>query len=229
MKSIVFYGDPHNDFAPLLAALAEQPADCVIMMGDLLDGRSPESATALASIQDLLDGPTEVYWIHGNHETDSTEIHDKTLVALHDTNLHARSQTILGGLRIAGLGGVFRGKVWIPDGRYANEIAYHSRADMVDSLEHNELWRGGVPLRHRTSIFPEDFDALSKLHADILVTHEAPSTHCHGFTAIDDLAETMGVKVLIHGHTHSTYEARLYNGIQVRCVGKQEVLRIDIP
>ena len=45
-------------------------------------------------------------------------------------------------------------------------------------------------------------DALSLLRADILVTHEAPSVHRFGFTAIDELATSMQVKKLFHGHQH---------------------------
>ena len=34
-------------------------------------------------------------------------------------------------------------------------------------------WRDGLPRKHRSSIFPEDYFRLESLHADILVTHEA--------------------------------------------------------
>jgi cytosine/adenosine deaminase-related metal-dependent hydrolase len=44
--------------------------------------------------------------------------------------------------------------------------------------------------------------ALSKLRADILVTHEAPSCHPYGFAAIDALARAMGVVRSFHGHQH---------------------------
>jgi hypothetical protein len=43
---------------------------------------------------------------------------------------------------------------------------------------------------------------LSKLRADILVTHEAPSTHPHGFAALDELARAMSVSKTFHGHHH---------------------------
>lgn len=35
----------------------------------------------------------------------------------------------------------------------------------------------GIPLRHRTSIFPSDIEALEKQKADILICHEAPKPH----------------------------------------------------
>lgn len=38
--------------------------------------------------------------------------------------------------------------------------------------------------------------------ADILVTHEAPSCHSHGFRGIDVLAQSMKVKLTFHGHHH---------------------------
>ena len=59
---------------------------------------------------------------------------------------------------------------------------------------------------------------------DILITHEAPSCHRLGFSEIDDLAEIMGVKLIVHGHYHETYRGELPNGIRVIGVGKAEVL-----
>ncbi|NDP63072.1 MAG: hypothetical protein GZ092_10600 [Polaromonas sp.] len=44
--------------------------------------------------------------------------------------------------------------------------------------------------------------ALSKLRADILVTHEAPSCHPHGFAALDALARSLRVVRSFHGHHH---------------------------
>ncbi|GCL66129.1 hypothetical protein AQPW35_52100 [Rubrivivax pictus] len=37
----------------------------------------------------------------------------------------------------------------------------------------------------------------------MLVTHEAPSWHDHGFAALDSLAVRMGVRWLVHGHHHT--------------------------
>ena len=65
-----------------------------------------------------------------------------------------------------------------------------------------ERWRGGLSLRHRTSIFPSEVEVLSKQRADILVTHEGPSMHRHGFYGLDRLADAMGVRHLVHGHLH---------------------------
>ena len=230
MKSIVFYGDPHNDFGPLKRSLEERPADCVVVLGDLLDSRDERASKhALEDIQFLRDLDCEFCWIHGNHESDNAFIYDATIADLGYYNLHAGTRQILGGLRIGGLGGVFRGKVWLPGSRYHKDVTYETREDMLRSLTPAETFRKGIPLRHRTTIFPEDVDALERLSTDILITHEAPSTHPHGFSVLDDLAEQMGAKVLVHGHTHMSYEATLYNGTKVVCVGKREVFRIDIP
>lgn len=64
----------------------------------------------LASILDK----TEIWFIHGNHDTDTEADHDHLFgSAMADRNLHGRVVEIA-GLRIAGLGGVFRCKVWTP-------------------------------------------------------------------------------------------------------------------
>ncbi len=86
-------------------------------------------------------------------------------------------------------------------------------------------FRGGSALRHWTSIFSEDMRALARLHADVLVTHEAPSTRRYGFEVLDDLARDMGVRLVVHGHHHEPcYGAELFGGIHVVGLGKGEMM-----
>ena len=56
--------------------------------------------------------------------------------------------------------------------------------------------------KHKSSIFADRYDDLSRQRADILVTHEAPGFHPHGFDALTLLAVGMGVKQSFHGHQH---------------------------
>jgi hypothetical protein len=42
--------------------------------------------------------------------------------------------------------------------------------------------------------------------ADILLTHEAPAVHPHGWRAINELAEALGVQVVVHGHHHQNID-----------------------
>jgi hypothetical protein len=93
------------------------------------------------------------------------------------------------GLRIAGLGGIFRGQVWAPPGEWLHERP----EDFAARCGKGNLWRGGLPRKHRSSIFPADYFGLVGQRADILVTHEAPSSHPHGFDAIDELGRSLGV------------------------------------
>ncbi len=44
--------------------------------------------------------------------------------------------------------------------------------------------------------------------AGILVTHEAPSCHPHGYSEIDELAQAMGAKMVVHGHHHDCLDYR---------------------
>lgn len=62
--------------------------------------------------------------------------------------------------------------------------------------------------KHRSTIFFDVYEALSHMRADVLVTHEAPSVHPYGFTAVDELARAMGVKALFHGHHHDNRDYR---------------------
>ena len=141
---------------------------------------------------------TEIWFIHGNHDTDSEADHDHLFGSkLADRNLHGRVVEIA-GQRIAGLGGVFRGRVWAPPAA----ARFDSPQQYLAQCGKGNRWRGGLPLTHRSTIFPVDFEKLQKQRADILVTHEAGSAHPHGFAAIDQLARSLGVRTSFHGHHH---------------------------
>lgn len=190
--TILFYGDPHGGFDPLIEAVGQHRPAAVVLLGDLQAQRPLE--VELASILDR----TEVWFIHGNHDTDSDADHDHLFgSALADRNLHGRVVEIA-GCRIAGLGGVFRGQVWAPPAPWQIESA----RTYVAQAGRSNLWRGGLPRKHRSTIFPADYQALQSKRADVLVTHEAPSCHPHGFSAIDDLARSLKVRRVFHGHHH---------------------------
>jgi len=66
------------------------------------------------------------------------------------------------------------------------------------------------------AIWFHEFEAMKKkIRADILVTHEAPSSYRHGFQVIDELALAIGAKKIFHGHHHTFYNKVLNNGISV--------------
>lgn len=79
-----------------------------------------------------------------------------------------------------------------------------------------DRWRGGA-------IWYEDYEKLLSQRADILVVHEAPSTHHYGARAIDDLAVAMGVQLIVHGHHHVTYVAQI-NEIRVHGIDAAVVM-----
>jgi hypothetical protein len=170
-----------------------------------------------------IDQGWDVRWILGNHDTETESAYDH--LTNHPGDLGLQVATI-GGLRIGGLPGVFKPRVWHP---LEGPPSFRTRAAFQAALRPGEPWRGGLPLFHRDTIFPEDFDALAALRCDILVTHEAPSSHPHGFAAIDALAETCGARLIVHGHHHQSYEAILPNGIKVRGLGLSEPWLLDFP
>jgi len=87
-------------------------------------------------------------------------------------------------------------------------------------VDRKKRWRGGLSLRHRVSIWWEDYERLSRQRADILVTHEAPVSYPrYGYREIDDLARRMKVKLIVHGHHHTDYQAQTSDGIGVIGVG----------
>ena len=216
-------GDPHGDFAPLIdaaqVALRERRAPgAVVLLGDLDLDAPLEQVLA-----PLIEAGIGVWWIVGNHDGDRAHWHDRLFgSALAENNLSGRV-VALGGLRIAGLGGVFRERIWYPPGapRFA------TREDYLRTLAPQRRWRGGLPMRDRATLWWEDYAALWECEADVLVTHEAPGCHHHGFTVLDELAESMGARRIVHGHHHEGYCTTLANGIAVQGVGLAGVTALD--
>lgn len=192
MGRILFCGDTHGRFAHVVKAVHEHQPAAVVFLGDLQPQRLLDK-----ELEEILD-LTEVWWIHGNHDTDSEEDYDNLFgSALADRNLHGRVAEIA-GIRVAGLGGIFRGQVWLPP----KPARFASPAQFTAQCGKGNLWRGGLPRKHWSSIFPSDYAALAAERAEILVTHEAPSCHPHGFSEIDELARKLGVHASFHGHHH---------------------------
>jgi predicted phosphodiesterase len=212
---ILFAADCHGDFVPLIEEAG--PATAVVLLGD----QEPQGDLAV----ELGPGVApKTWWIYGNHDSDDPEcmVHHASMA---NRNLHCRVVEIE-GMRIAGLGGVFRQKKFGVDKTtrldgIANVRPYDTRESIA------RLRRGRVNVaKDFTTIFPEDIEALLALagKVDILVTHEAPESHALGFQIIGDLARAMGVKMLIHGHHHERYSATLAGGIRVEGIGMAGML-----
>jgi hypothetical protein len=217
-RPILFAGDPHRNFAPILRACHALPPGSLILLGDC------DCPAPLAHIlAPAIDQGWNVRWILGNHDTETEAAYDNLTSHHGDLGLQVTS---VGGLRVAGLPGLFKPRVWHP---HEGPPSYKTRAAFQAALRPNEPWRGGLPLFHRDTIFPEDITRLAALACDILVTHEAPSSHPHGFAVIDALAEACGARLIVHGHHHQSYEAVLLNGIRVRGLGLAEPWLLDLP
>jgi len=195
---ILFCGDPHGRFDHIIDAVHEHRPAAIVLLGDLQAPKQLEQV-----LEPILD-KTDIWFIHGNHDTDSDADYDNLFgSALAERNLHGRIAEI-DGLRVAGLGGVFRGQVWGPPAIWNAETP----DDYLARCGEANKWRGGLPRRHRSSIFPVDYFALGGKTADVLVTHEAPSVHRHGFDAIDELARSLKVSKTFHGHHHDCLDYR---------------------
>lgn len=198
---VLYCGDPHGTFAHILEAAADLRASAVILLGDL-DAAAPLHEL-LAPIADL------IYWVPGNHDTDSAENFANTFDSqLASKNIHGRVVRLPDGTNLAGLGGVFRESVWYPNlGGEAGEPKFRSREQHAKSTPRQDRWRGGPHLRHWSSIYPDVVDHLATQRADVLVTHEAPTYHPNGFPILDTLAQSLGVKVSVHGHHHDRIDS----------------------
>jgi predicted phosphodiesterase len=229
--SLVFIGDIHQHWHFVEAGLAALPAPpaAAILLGDIQCDRPLDELAA-----PLLRRGIAVYWIHGNHDNDGGPDMWANL-ASRERNpltapgaLHARVLNIA-GVRIAGLGGTFRPRVWGPP----STARLHKRAELADDLSGLGPAYGlnqRAALAHSLSsaaIWPEDIDALAAQKADVLVTHEAPSSHKAGSGVIDELARAMGVRVIVHGHHHVASHAWAADGLRVLGVASAWGLALD--
>lgn len=205
--SVLFYGDPHGRYQNLFNAIEQYSPSAVIVLGDFMLDKPLEQQVA-----PLLD-KTDFWFIPGNHDTDQDVFYQSLFKSeLAHRNLSGRVE-VIAGLRIAGLGGVFRGKVWHPDlnkgqPKWRSRNEFMQAQPRVAQLQ-AETRYDGLIRQHHSSIWWEDYERLWQQQADILVTHEAPSSHKHGFKQIDDLAFAMGIQRLFHGHHHVNYTAVL--------------------
>lgn len=233
----LFCGDPHGRFDHILQAIQEYQPEAVVMLGDL----QPKD-----DLIRIFEGVgCAVRWIHGNHDTDRVDEFNRVFDPAHAGLNQDGCVEVIAGVRIAGLGGVFRSAIW--DGATAPLFESFEEFEKAEKSKHH--WKqkryqqgvsiapdGGITERdwslagalrkHRSSIFPDTVARLSRQQADILVTHEAPSAHRHGFPIIDDLARQMGVRQIFHGHHHESYAARS-GDIHVCGVGLREIVDQD--
>lgn len=87
-----------------------------------------------------------------------------------------------------------------------------------------------MPRKHWSTIYPDELDLLSLLRADILITHEAPGFHRNGFEIWGTLAQSMGVKVTVHGNHHDNPDSSdrwAHQGFKSFGVGLRGITAID--
>jgi predicted phosphodiesterase len=207
-----FVGDLHADFTVLYELAKYAEPSTAILVGDR-ELVMPMRET----LAPLFDNGWDVRWVFGNHDTDTTSQADYLLRSHPEGDLHCRVATI-GGLRIAGLSGTFKGRIWEPDG----PVHYRTRADWL--ARNPQRWRGGLPVHLTATIFPEDLDTLASMKADVLVCHEGPSSCLKGGRQVlDKVAYAMGASLIIHGHHHWNSLSTLGNGVKVKSLGKHEI------
>jgi predicted phosphodiesterase len=198
LKGMWFLGDVHGEFKHIAQCLLDAPEKprWLIFLGDIDIDHKSFRELCIEPLKRSFPS-IQVAFIHGNHDADTYEHWDM----LHDCGdavaIHGKVIEIE-GVRIAGLGGNFLGRIWSPP---ANPTFLNKQKAMNRGAFQ---WRDGQrpnPSLH-AAIYPDDVELLAKQHADILITHEAPSCHPYGFAAIDDLARRMRVVRSFHGHQH---------------------------
>ena len=231
---ILMCGDAHGNFAHVIELVKLHYPAAIIFLGDI------EAQQPLEKELEQIMSLTEIWFIHGNHDTDSIENYTNLfLSALSDRNLHGRVVDI-DGFKVAGLGGVFREQAWFPRFNMKDAPLYKNYDSLIKAYSKKRVIRtiesdkdsvalgvnykkksydlsprdaaikapSGNALKHKSTIFFDDWKRLCYQSADILVTHEAPSCHPMGFVGIDELAKALHVKTSFHGHKHDRLDYR---------------------
>ena len=200
--AIWFLGDVHGRFEHVIRLVKLHRPEAVVFLGDL------ECDLPLDMILRPILDLTEVWFIHGNHDSDRPAFwHNLHGNSLAERNLHGRVAEVA-GLRIAGLGGTFESAVWRPGDPetgvqnyqdYLERLALRPQhADIVANKQQQAL----------SAIYPDDYFALAMEKADLLVCHEAPDCHPYGYPEINELALALGAKQVVHGHHHDSLDYR---------------------
>ena len=219
---IVFVGDVHRRWDLVergLEALA-RPARHVVLLGDM-ECHAPLDLLAAP----ILAHGAGLHWIFGNHDRDGgpemwANLADPARNPLTAAGaLHAKVVEV-GGVRIAGLGGTFNTRVWHPPRPWRLFGRDELAADMATlgagwSADSTASLAAALAA---LAIWPEDVEALAGQRADVLVAHEAPSSHPSGVAVIDGLARAMGAGLVVHGHHHVGYRASAEDGLEVQGV-----------
>ena len=229
--SLIFIGDIHQNWHHVERGLSAlpHPPEPAILLGDI------ECTAPLDQVAEpLLDRGIKVYWIHGNHDYDGgTGMWSNLVDPISNPRtshgaLHGRVIEIA-GLRVAGLGGTFESQVW--SGNAPPRI--HRREQLPAALAASRpdlspaRAAASAHILGATAIWPEDVDALASQQADVLITHEAPSSHPAGVRALDELARAMGARLIVHGHHHITSHATSGDGLRVLSVGDAWAVATD--
>ena len=220
---ILFCGDPHGQFRHILQAAERLDPMAVVLLGDL------EPVQALEMELAAID-PAKLWFIHGNHDSDSQQNWNHVWGSkLVHRNIDARVVVLPNGIRLAGLGGVFRESVWYPG--LPTEPNFKNREEHTRATPKRDRWADSVSRRHWSSIYPDELNSLADLQTDILITHEAPGYHRNGFAILDDLARSMGARVVVHGHHHDRLDSSHHwtqQGFKSFGVGLRGITAIDL-
>jgi calcineurin-like phosphoesterase family protein len=196
LRRIWLLGDVHSQFEHLTRTLgrATELPTWLVFLGDIETNRKP-FREILAPLHRHYPN-MKVAFIHGNHDADSYEHWEMLHDASEALPLHGRVVD-MEGVKVAGLGGLFQGRVWMPPA----EPVLTSKAAALEGVFN---WRGGerpAP-KYLATIYWDEFETLAAMQADLLVTHEAPSCHPYENAAIDELAQRLKVTRSFHGHHH---------------------------
>lgn len=197
LRRLWIVGDVHGEFrylARTLMAAKVQPS-WIVFAGDVDISHKP--FRELLEPINRWDPAIRVAFIPGNHDADSYDHWEMLHDAGDAISIHGQVME-MEGIRVAGLGGHFVGRVWMPPA----DPLIRSRDEALAGGTFR--FRGGQrpSPTYLAAIYADEVDRLCRGQADLLVTHEAPSCHPYGHAELDRVARSLGTQRMFHGHHH---------------------------
>ena len=178
---ILFVGDPHRNFAPILRACAALPPGVLILLGDCeCDAPLPEM------LAPAVTAGWDVRWILGNRDTDSARAYENWWGRIRRATLAGGSWSWVdcGSPACRAYSSRASGTLWNASRRSSGRV----RTSWQRAARGGALARRAAAMASRYDL-PGRFRSPARgLRFDVLVTHELPSSHRHGFAVIDALA-----------------------------------------
>lgn len=208
---ILMFGDPHNQFDPIVQITKECRPHAIILLGDIEPTKNYDKL-----FSPILELGIPVYWITGNHDNPRSIFRRFPK----DYCLDNRIVTIA-GLKVAGYGW-YGGSDQLKEGRADILVTHNAPKTSRYVVKFEERYGTGAYRNYRHSLHTRertiDKDWIKARRSDKL----AGGYSSRGDSFINMIAERLNVSAIFHGHYHDAQWVHRYKPNGYVCVSVSE-------